>query len=997
MNISKTAAISIVLLLILTIPAAFISSPSDADSNPHGGDFLMDMGNGDTQWFAIGSGTTYADVAVSSATAAGYTCTYISPSFTVNGRTTTTIGAADSGGSYTNSGTTGHTVTSSWHLFAWDSVAKQWTEVTDPDSAYSGGALALSFQPSGVLPSETPEYKSSWTMQQGDANNSSNQSAVVSDSVGKSLFYKRDTKPAFGCYTPPLAVENVIVAKFGSTASGYSAMACVKAIDRTTGEELWSFDYPCNMIEMSGLAIAGDYVYVQSSTGFIYKVNWRTGPGVGNSDVTTFNGMTYTEDPAYAIPDETTTDLKGEAPYGQGPYTLVYDSGCLFLKHKGGMVYCFDLDLNLIWSYQMEGGCYYSALTVTDGYVAAGAYDGYLYVLEETSGQLIDKSFIYTRTDVDRKTGTNVEHGSVNVPVFVKNGSTYTIFTTYSDGLIMDSTYSGLAYCTFDGTSLSTSTDLGNTTTGNVTTYITRYVSDSFKGILVNSYNGTFSVSTSGEYNLISKISSGTISSHSAPILVNGDTLFTDSYARYTTFSLKIDGSDTRAVTNIVKNYAMASPTVIDGMVICPNDGGFTAFQGAFEEYITPEEETENNKKMPLWQVLLIVLIIIIAIVAAFWLILRFVKHWEKPFEELKRHIHIYFYGEDIRHNVKSKRRLYLSLAFGIAMTAAVFLLSLCIGDKTTVGPVEALGALSSAISKGGEGLNSLESLIYVNRMPRAMAALGAGIGLSVAGAMYQAVIKNPLVEPYIMGVSGGAGTLAIAVIVFDFTFFGLVNPNNGFLLAISAIIGGLLAFGVTMVLARKTGGKSVNYVLAGIVVGLVFSAIQAVMIVVAGNDISSALGWMYGSFNSITWEEAWIVLVPALTMSFIPLFWAKEFNLVLLGEDQAHQMGLDAKRFDAIMLILASVLTAICVAFCGVIGFVGLVIPHLSRMILGGDHRLMLPLTMTLGGFMMILADLLARILISGFELPVGAVTAMVGVPVFAYLLIKRGRSYDA
>jgi len=105
MNISKTAAISIVLLLILTVPAAFIPSPSDADSNPHGGDFLMDMGNGDTQWFAIGSGTTYADVAVSSATAAGYTCTYISPSFTVNGRTTTTIGAADSGGSYTNSGT----------------------------------------------------------------------------------------------------------------------------------------------------------------------------------------------------------------------------------------------------------------------------------------------------------------------------------------------------------------------------------------------------------------------------------------------------------------------------------------------------------------------------------------------------------------------------------------------------------------------------------------------------------------------------------------------------------------------------------------------------------------------------------------------------------------------------------------------------------------------------------------------------------------------------
>ena len=114
------------------------------------------------------------------------------------------------------------------------------------------------------------------------------------------------------------------------------------------------------------------------------------------------------------------------------------------------------------------------------------------------------------------------------------------------------------------------------------------------------------------------------------------------------------------------------------------------------------------------------------------------------------------------------------------------------------------------------------------------------------------------------------------------------------------------------------------------------------------------------------------------------------------MGEDQAQQMGLNAKRFDAVMLIVASVLTSFCVAFCGIIGFVGLVIPHLSRMILGGDHRLMLPATMAFGGFLMVAADLLARVLLSGYELPVGAITTMIGVPVFAYLLIKRGRSYD-
>ena len=186
------------------------------------------------------------------------------------------------------------------------------------------------------------------------------------------------------------------------------------------------------------------------------------------------------------------------------------------------------------------------------------------------------------------------------------------------------------------------------------------------------------------------------------------------------------------------------------------------------------------------------------------------------------------------------------------------------------------------------------------------------------------------------------------------------------------------------------------NYVLAGIIIGLVFSAIQSLMMVMGGNNVQSALSWLYGSFASMTWEKIWLVLIPVITLSLIPYLWSKELNLVLLGEDQARQMGLDARRFDRWMLIIASVLTAFCVAFAGVIGFVGLVVPHLCRMILGGDHRLMLPASMAFGGVLMIAADVLARVLVSGYELPVGAITTVIGVPVFAYLLIKRGKSYD-
>ncbi len=212
----------------------------------------------------------------------------------------------------------------------------------------------------------------------------------------------------------------------------------------------------------------------------------------------------------------------------------------------------------------------------------------------------------------------------------------------------------------------------------------------------------------------------------------------------------------------------------------------------------------------------------------------------------------------------------------------------------------------------------------------------------------------------------------------------------------VSAMVGGVRAFALTMILSEKTGGKPVNYVLSGIIIGLVFGAVQSLMMVSAGNSVSSALSWLYGSFASMSWDKLWLVLIPCITLSLAPIVWAKEFNLVLLGEDQARQMGLDAHKFDVVMLILASVLTAFCVAFCGIIGFVGLVIPHLCRMIVGGDHRLVFPSAIAFGGVLMILADVLARALITGYELPVGAITTIIGVPVFAYLFVKRGKNYD-
>lgn len=333
-------------------------------------------------------------------------------------------------------------------------------------------------------------------------------------------------------------------------------------------------------------------------------------------------------------------------------------------------------------------------------------------------------------------------------------------------------------------------------------------------------------------------------------------------------------------------------------------------------------------------------------------------------------------------------------MAIGTVIAVIIFFLNICIGPGKSIAPWDAMGHIVSSIQKGGNGLTVDEVFVY-NRLPRAMAAFAVGVGLSIAGCMYQAVIKNPLVDPYIMGVSSGAGTFAVAVIALGFNFFGLISANSPFLIAISALIGGLVAFFITMLIAEKSGGNAINYVLAGIVVGLAFSAIQTLVMTFGSNKISSALSWLFGSFGTITWNNIWMVFFPAIILSLIPFIWAKEFNLILLGEDQARLLGLDSRKFNRAMLIIASVITSVCVAFVGIIGFVGLVIPHLCRMVVGGDHRLVLPMSFVFGGSLMMLADFASKMLVPGLELPVGAITAVIGVPIFAYLLIKKGRMY--
>ena len=352
--------------------------------------------------------------------------------------------------------------------------------------------------------------------------------------------------------------------------------------------------------------------------------------------------------------------------------------------------------------------------------------------------------------------------------------------------------------------------------------------------------------------------------------------------------------------------------------------------------------------------------------------------------------------GKSETHIGRKKHTSKMMLLIGAILLLFMFILALCIGPNGFMNPIDAFSNLFSAVGKGGNNLTNDEVTVFSSRMPRAIAAIAVGLGLSVAGAGYQAVIRNPLVDPYIMGVSSGAGTFAIASIAFGFTFFGLVSVHSPFLTAIASIFGGLLAFGLTMILAHRAGATTNAYVLSGVVVGLIFGAIQTVLILFSGHAISNTMLWLFGTFSQISLIQTVCVLIPAVILSLIILRYSKELNLVLLGDDQARQMGLNTKKFNAIMLVLSSILASFCVAFCGIIGFVGLVIPHLCRMLFGGDHRIVLPASIAFGGSIMIGADLLARVILPGLELPVGAITTLIGVPVFAYLLYKRGKIYN-
>lgn len=915
-----------------------------------GGYVLVDMGNGCTEWTEITDGTC-GQVLERALSGNDHTISF-ADGISVDGKREVTIGD----------------ISSSWRYYEWqDSSWVDRTSSFDPSSERVAGSIAIGFYPEGVVPTETPDYRSSWTMVRGDAGSTGYQTSGEASGDGHVVWTHSYGSSNYVCATVLVEGPHAYVVAGGGYTSSMSSPA-LHCYDRFTGKELWSFEYNRGAgYETATGAIIGDRIYLPATEGVLYSI-----PLDGDMD-----GVRTLE-----VPTRPSHDLNGSV-YSTGPTSIVYDSGVLYFGASDGNIYCVDLDLNIIWKSEVGGRVYFTSPTVHDGVVYCGALDGVLYAFDQVTGELIDSVLVHSVEEISG--GVTRTYGAADPVVFVDD----VMFLSYSDGKGMNTLNGGVS--AYRITSSGFELLFKNSEPGLCSTYLLPYDGEGFEGVYGLDYNGLFRISVTGEYELLKEIDG----SFKAPlILVNGSSLYASQYDNPgKVFVFNLDGDIIGQVQrpSEIDQYTMSSPVFIDGILYNGTDGGVFAYAG---EIFIPQPGSSGGIDASVVVLAVVLIILIIIAITLLWIKrskgMPPISYIRGRIGEMNKAVG----GSKVRRN---KRRLVMVLCIGLVITFVLFVASLMFGPSGSYSFTEALSYFGSGLSNtiSGGQLSYDETIVFDSRGSRAVATLAVGVGLSISGSIYQAIIRNPMVDPYIMGVSAGAGVAAVSTIAFNFTFFGLLD-NVTYATPIVAMVGGLVAFGCTMLLAEKSGGSSINYVLAGVIVGLVFSALQTLMLSMAGDKLNSAMSWLFGSFANIGWDQAILVLIPSLAMSLVPLVWAKEFNLVLLGEDQARQMGLDVRRFNRWMLILASVLASVCVAFVGIIGFVGLVVPHLCRMLLGGDHRLVMPASMVVGAALMIAADLFSKMIMAPMELPVGAITTVIGAPVFAYLLIKKGRMYD-
>jgi iron complex transport system permease protein len=318
--------------------------------------------------------------------------------------------------------------------------------------------------------------------------------------------------------------------------------------------------------------------------------------------------------------------------------------------------------------------------------------------------------------------------------------------------------------------------------------------------------------------------------------------------------------------------------------------------------------------------------------------------------------------------------------------------IAVCIGPAR-IAPVSVLEVIARHLTGMDVSVSPVEdAIIWQIRLPRVLLAALCGATLALSGAAYQGVFRNPLADPYLLGVGAGAGFAAAVAMVVDLP----VEAGGFSLLPIVAFAGAMTAMLTTYAIARTSGHTpNTTLILAGIAVSsLAVSGISYLMLLDERNAVA-ILTWLLGGFNDSSWREAGILLPYAVPAAAVIFLHGRLLNVLQLDEEEAQQAGLNVERTKALILLAASLASAAAVSVAGIVAFVGLVSPHIVRLLIGPDYRRLLPVAALTGAAFLVIADLGARTVISPSELPVGVITSFVGAPFFLYLLRKQRRAF--
>ncbi|WP_323375532.1 FecCD family ABC transporter permease [Streptomyces alkaliterrae] len=334
---------------------------------------------------------------------------------------------------------------------------------------------------------------------------------------------------------------------------------------------------------------------------------------------------------------------------------------------------------------------------------------------------------------------------------------------------------------------------------------------------------------------------------------------------------------------------------------------------------------------------------------------------------------------------------LVLTAALLASMTVAVAI------GSVSVPPGQVWGILSHQLGlpwPDPDWTRARETIIVDVRAPRVLLGAVVGAGLAVVGTAMQALVRNPLADPYLLGISSGASLGAVVVIVTGATWLGTMSLS-------AAAFAGSLATMFLVYGAARTAGRitSLRLILSGVAVAAVLSAATHLILLTSerGNQAREVLSWTLGGLGGVGWSVLWLPVLVLLAAIGVLLLRARSLNLLLAGEETATTMGLDVGRFRMRMFVLLSLVTGVLVAAAGPVGFVGLMMPHIMRMVVGGDHRRLLPATALAGAIFLVWADVAARTVAAPQEIPVGVLTALCGGPFFLWLMRRDARRAGA